>query len=58
MPAHELEIYKMDYKEYRDKLKQQKENMEKVFALVLGQCSQVICDCVEGSTDWPSINEQ
>ena len=37
-----VEMYKLDLREYRDKLTHRKNNLGKIFPLILGQCSRTI----------------
>jgi hypothetical protein len=50
------EKYKLQYSEYIKKTDKQSAVQAKVFPLVLGQCSRAICDRLEASPDWNTIN--
>ena len=51
-----VEMYKLDLREYRDKLTHRKKNLGKIFPLILGQCSRTIRDRVEAAPNWDEIN--
>ena len=46
----------MDFKEYRKRLEERERNMEKLYALILGQCSKTIRDRVEAHEQWEPVN--
>jgi hypothetical protein len=50
------EQYKLQYSEYIKKTNKQSQVQARVFPLVLGQCSHTICDRLEASANWKSIN--
>ena len=52
----ETETFKSEFKEYRARLKSRTSNMEKAFALVLGQCSPSLRDKLEADENWDVIN--
>ena len=52
-----VEMYKLDLKEHHQKSRNREANMEKVYALVLGQCSRTIRDRLEASANWGDIND-
>lgn len=52
----QLELYKLELKEARDKLRHRERNIGKVFPLILGQCSRTIRDRLESSPIWEQIN--
>ena len=51
-----IEMYKLDLKEYREKLRHREKNLGRIFPLILGQCSRTIRDRVEASSKWNGIN--
>ena len=51
-----MELWKMNLKEYQKKLEDQQNNMAKVYALILGQCSPTICNCIEALAKWGLTN--
>ena len=52
----ELKIWEMDFKEYRKRVEEREKNMEKTYALILGQCSKTICNRIEAHEQWESVN--
>ena len=50
-----LEEFRIDFKLFKEKERSHKANTEKVFFLVLGQCSQSVRDRLEGSPTWGTI---
>ena len=52
----ETEDFKLRYKEYCDKATKREENMKKVFALVLGQCTQAMVDRLESMSEFEQVN--
>ena len=52
----ELKIWEMDFKEYRKRMEEREKNMEKTYALILGQCSKTICDRIEAHEQWEPVN--
>ena len=52
----EVELWKENRKEYRQKQEKRAKNLGKAFALILGQCSRTIRDRVEASIEWTAIN--
>ncbi len=55
--AGDLEIYKLDLKEYQDAVKHCKTCQQKIFPLVLGQCSHTVHDRIEAASNWSAVNE-
>ena len=51
-----LKIWEMDFKEYRKRLEERERNMEKTYALILGQCSKTIHDRIEAHEQWEPVN--
>ena len=51
-----MEEWKIEYREYKKKIEDRRQNMQKVYALILGQCSPTIRDRIEASDEWESIN--
>ena len=52
----ELKIWKLDFKEYRKQIEEREKNMEKTYALILGQCSKTIRDRIEAHEQWEPVN--
>ena len=52
----ELKIWEMDFKEYRKWLEERERNMEKSYALILGQCSKTIRNRIEAHEQWELVN--
>ena len=52
----EIKIWEMDFKEYRKRVEEREKNMEKTYALILGQCSKTICDRIEAHEQWEPVN--
>ena len=52
----QLKIWEMDFKEYQKRLEERERNMEKTFALILGQCSKTIRDRIETHEQWEAVN--
>ena len=52
----QLKIWEMDFKEYRKRLEEREQNMEKTYALILGQCSKTIRDRIEAHEQWEAVN--
>ena len=52
----ELKIWEMDFKEYRIRMEEREKNMEKTYALILGQCSKTIRDRIEAHEQWEPVN--
>ena len=52
----ELKIWEMDFKVYRKRVEEREKNMEKTYALILGQCSKTIRDRIEAHEQWESVN--
>ena len=51
----EIERYKILLRQYMDREVKREENLQKAFALILGQCSQTVRDRLEGRPDWENI---
>ena len=52
----QLKVWEMDFKEYRKWLEERERNMEKTYALILGQCSKTIQDRIEAHEQWEAVN--
>ena len=52
----QVEIWKMDFKEYCKCLEARRHNMSRVYAPILGQCSPTIRDHLEALEEWDVIN--
>ena len=53
----EIEIYKIDLREAKGRLRRREENSQRIFPLLLGQCSRTIRDRMEAHQDWHQVNE-
>ena len=51
-----MEEWKIEYREHKKRLEDRRQNMQKIYALVLGQCSPTIRDRIEASDEWDSVN--
>ena len=51
-----IETYKIELKRHNDRMEERRHNMERVFPLILGQCSTVIRDRIESRDDWAAMN--
>ena len=51
-----MEEWKIEYREYKKKIEDRRQNMQKIYALILGQCSPTIRDRIEASDEWETIN--
>ena len=52
----QLKIWEMDFKEYHKRLEEREQNMEKMYALILGQCSKLIRDRIKAHEQWEAVN--
>ena len=52
----EMEIWKMEWREYAEKLRNRHKNSHRVMAIVLGQCLQALCNRLEADPIWDTIN--
>ena len=52
----QLKIWEMDFKEYRKRTEERERNVEKTYALILGQCSKTIHDWIEAHEHWDAVN--
>ena len=52
----QLKIWEMDLKEYWKRMEDRERNMEKTYALILGQCSKTIRDRIEAHEHWETVN--
>ena len=53
----EIEIYKIDLREAKGRLRCREENSQRIFPLLLRQCSRIIRDRMEAHQDWHQVNE-
>ena len=53
----EIEIYKIDLQEAKSCIRSREENSQRIFPLVLGQCSRTIWDRMEAHQNWQQVNE-
>ena len=51
-----VEIYKLDLKDYRNKVSWRQENIGKVFPMVLNQCTAAVCNKLGPSAEWSGLN--
>ena len=52
-----MEEWKIEYREHKKKIEDRRQNMQKIYALILGQCSPTIRDRIEASDDWEYVND-
>ena len=52
----QIKIWELDFKEYRKRMEERERNMEKTYALILGQCSKTIRDRIEAHEHWNAVN--
>ena len=52
----QLKIWEMDLKKCRKQMEDTERNMEKTYALILGQCSKTIRDRIEAHEHWETVN--
>ena len=52
-----VEIYKLDLKDYRNKVSWRQENIGKVFPMVLNQCTAAVRNKLEPSAEWSGLNQ-
>ena len=52
----QLKIWEMDFKEYLKRTEEREQNMEKTYALILGQCSKTIQDRMEAHEHWDAVD--
>ena len=52
----EIEQYKLLYKSYFDKKHKREESQKKIYALILGQCTQAMVDRLEASEEYEDVN--
>ena len=55
--AIKFELWKMVHRAYEKQTKACHHNSYRVYALVLGQCSQALCNRMEASETWGRIND-
>jgi hypothetical protein len=53
----EFELWKRAWHTYEKQLKARHRNSARVYALVIGQCSQALCNCMEANNQWSMINK-
>ena len=51
-----MEEWKIEYREHKKKIEDRRQNMHKIYALILRQCSPTIRDQIEALDDWESIS--
>ena len=54
--AVDVELWKLDLREYRTRVDKRHKNSDKVYALVLGQCSQALRSRMEAHPTWDTID--
>ena len=55
--AVQITLWELDVKDYQCKLDDCQHNQQKAYALILGQCSQAIQDCLEAHASWSTVND-
>jgi hypothetical protein len=53
----EFELWKMARRNYEKQAEARRRNSSRVYALIIGQCSQALRNRMEASEDWEQINE-
>ena len=53
----DIEIYKIDLREAKTRIRNREENSQRIFPLILGQCSRTIRDRMEAHQNWQQVNE-
>ena len=53
----DIEIYKIDLREAKSRIRSREENSQRIFPLILGQCSRTIRDRMEAHQNWQQVNE-
>ena len=51
-----MEEWKIEYHEHKKKIEDRRQNKQKIYVLILRQCSPTIRDRIEASDDWEAIN--
>ena len=51
-----MEEWKIEYREHKKRIEDRRQNMQKIYALILGQCSPTIRDRIEASDECDSVN--
>ncbi|KAG7371090.1 hypothetical protein IV203_019660 [Nitzschia inconspicua] len=52
-----VDIWRIDLKECREKMRAREEAKKQAFSIILGQCSMAVTDRLESSEEWESIDE-
>ena len=55
--AVQVKLWELDIKDHRKKAEDRERNMEKAYALILGQCSKTVRDRLEAHDDWVTVNQ-
>ena len=51
-----VELWKMDLKEHREQTRRRQALDQRVFGVILGQCSRTVRDRIEAATSWNTVN--
>ena len=51
-----VELWKMDLKEHRERLRRRQALNQRVFGLILGQCSRTVRDRIQAAASWNTVN--
>ncbi|KAG7345083.1 hypothetical protein IV203_032614 [Nitzschia inconspicua] len=52
-----VDVWRIDLKECREKMRAREEAKKQAFSIILGQCSMAVTDRLESSEEWESIDE-
>jgi len=52
----EMEEWKIAFRMYQDAVRTRKQNNDRVYALILGQCARTLRNCVEAHKRWATID--
>ena len=51
-----MEEWKIEHREHKKRIEDRRQNTQKIYALILGQCFPTIRDRIEASDEWDSVN--
>ena len=55
--AVQVKLWELDIKDHQKKTEDRERNMEKAYALILGQCSKTVQDRLKAHDDWATVNQ-
>lgn len=56
--AVEFELWKMAHRNYEKQAKVRQRNSLRVYVLIIGQCSQALCNQMEANEEWECIKDK